>query len=420
MSRIEAGPHEPRVALPVGAIALVILINLLNHVDRRILSGVFPLIQLEWALTDTQLGMLASIYTIGRTAISLPAALLADRYGRLRVIRAATALWSGLVVLSSLAGSYLQLALLRAGVSLADGANGPADIAYISEQVPGRRQGTGLSIYSLGVYLGSGLGVLVGAVVGESLGWRYAFLIPGVFGMMCAILLYRVRGSLLIDRVDAQDGQRISFDRHTARSLFSPTLLWIYLGSAAGVFASTGVATWMPTYLVRYRQMSLSQAGFFAGGMILVAGTLGLLAGGAASDWLAERSPGARRLAAALALALAVPCGWLGIASYSRELALGAISLAGILFIFPVIPILAEVNLLVRETWRATAMAVLGAVTQVFGAVLAAPLVGLLSDRWGLAAGMALVLVVAFVGALLLFASAARPGAYNLPSREGL
>ena len=186
-------------------LALLILssLNLINQIDRRALVTIFPLLKLEWGLSDAQLGLAVSLFTIGRTLISLPAGWLADRKGVLKILQPMVFLWSLFTIASAWAGNFLTFLAFRLGVGLMDGANGPLDLAYLGKVSPHKKRGVFLAIYSIALYIGSGLGIIYSGAVGEHYGWRWVFIIPGLLGLIATGALFLLPRDSTTDIKDA-------------------------------------------------------------------------------------------------------------------------------------------------------------------------------------------------------------------------
>lgn len=385
------------------ALSLLLAIHLLNHLDRHILTAVFPLIQAEWQLNDAQLGLAATLVSLGRVLVMFPAGWLADRRGRLWMLRLADASWGGLAVLSGLAGQFWQFLLLRAGVGLADGANGPADIAFLSEAFPQERRGRAVALYSLGMYTGSTLGFAFGAVVGEQWSWRLAFVVPGLLGCLLGGLVFRLRAPDTWTAAPGDTPGARAAPLRLTRAMASRPVVGGLLGGVFGLMALTALMSWTPTFMYRYHGSSVAQAGLASSLVFLPAGVLGTLLGGWLSDRWVRVNPAARFYSAALGLWLGLPAAALAVFAPSWLLYLLSAFLAGICLSSFLIPF----NVLAQESaapaWRATTMAV-ALLTSQLGGSIGVGLVGLLSDASDLRTAMLLPLAAALLAGLSFLA----------------
>jgi MFS family permease len=382
----------------LSALLLLALINLLNHVDRRALVTLFPLIKLEWGVSDAQLGLAVSLLTLGRALMAFPAGWLADRLGILRVLRTAALLWAALAALSGRAGSFAVFIGLRTGVGLMDGANNPLDLAYLGKNSPKSSRGVYLAVYSMALYFGSGLGLVYAGAFGERYGWRWALALPGLLGLLAAL------GLFLLPKQARPPGQAPAPQKSGDFSwLLAKPLPVIFLGGALGVFATTALVSWLPSYLTRHYELSLTQAGLVTG-VLIPASVLGTLAGGLLSDRLGKRDASARfRLSGGmLVLAMAFGLGGLSMPDLTGTVAFFFLSAFSITV--PVSPLLVLVQGAVPGERLATAQAAFGLATQVLGAAPATSLVGLLSDQLGLRLALVLPFIAAGLGGVLIAA----------------
>jgi MFS transporter, Spinster family, sphingosine-1-phosphate transporter len=379
------------------ALVLLALVNLLNQADRRALVTLFPLIQGEWGLSDAQLGLAVSLFTLARAVTVLPVGWLADRKGILRILQPAVLFWSLLAVISAWMRNFGAFVGLRSGVGALDGANNPLDLAYLGRISPKARRGLYLAVYSAALYIGSGVGVIYAGVIGERFGWRLALAIPGVLGVLLAVGLFS------LPKIDS--GQAPITPLGKVRDLgwlLNQKLLLIFISGAFGMFASTALVSWLPSYLVRYFDLSLARAGLLTGGLIIPASIVGALLGGQLSDRLGEKNIHLRYRLSFAGLILAMAFGLVGLMLSDLALTMALFFLCALSFTVPVSPMLVLVQAAVPAERLATTQAAFGLVAQVAGAAPATALVGLLSDRVGLHWALTLPFVACGLGGLLI------------------
>src|SRR5271170_4067739 len=163
---------------------ILMLVNFVNYVDRQIVFALFPSIRRDFSLSYVQLSYLATAFTVVLSLASFPLGMLADRVSRRAVISAGVLFWSGATFFSGLAGSFRSLLLARGLVGVGEAAYTPAGTAVISatfpQEVRARVQGT----FDLGMFMGGAVGIALGGIVAQWLGWRAAFLMVGVPGLL--------------------------------------------------------------------------------------------------------------------------------------------------------------------------------------------------------------------------------------------
>ena len=169
---------------------MLLLVYVSSHIDRQIMGILIEPIKAEFALSDTQLGFLSGIaFAIFYATLGLPVALWADRGNRRNIIALAITIWSVMTALCGFVGNFLQLVLCRIGVGVGEAGSSPPSHSMISDLYPPEERSSALGVYALGVYIGVMLGFLIGGFVAEYVGWRYAFLIVGLPGIIIALFV---------------------------------------------------------------------------------------------------------------------------------------------------------------------------------------------------------------------------------------
>lgn len=374
---------------PRTILAFLFAVNLLNYIDRQILYAVFPPIQAELSLSDTQLGLLASAFMWVYLSTAPIFGLLADRWSRPRLMGLGVAIWSVATAVSGVARTHGGLLLGRAAVGIGEASYGSVAPALLSDAFPAARRGSALAYFSMAIPVGSALGYLLGGFLQRALGWRAAFCIVGVPGLLLAWSVARLadppRGGQ--DAATAPgDGSSAPQVRDYLALLRTPSYVLNCLAMTAMTFAVGGLAAWVPTYLVRIRGMELSQANLAFGLLTLIAGVGGTLLGGWLGDRLLPRYPTAYFLVSGVGLLLSVPCAAAVILVQDGPGVLGAIFLAEVLIFLNTGPLNAIIANVSRAEVRATAYAVNILVIHALGDAVSPTIVGMLSDRVGLAA----------------------------------
>ncbi|HWP34199.1 MAG TPA: MFS transporter, partial [Thermodesulfobacteriota bacterium] len=180
------------MSAPGRALALLFAVNLLNYLDRYVVPPLVPLLQADFALSDRELGLLASAFLLVYTALSPLVGLAADRMRRKGLLAAGVALWSLATAAAAFAGSYPALLATRALVGIGEATFGTLAPTWIADLVPPERRGRALAVFFVAMPLGGALGYVVGGAVGGTLGWRPAFLVAGLPGLLLAAAVLRL------------------------------------------------------------------------------------------------------------------------------------------------------------------------------------------------------------------------------------
>jgi MFS family permease len=305
---------SPRTPFPGAraSLALLLGINLLNYLDRYVLSAVEPLIRAEFFAKDdptanTKMGLLATAFMVTYMAAAPVFGWLADRMRRWLLISIGVAVWSLASGGSGLAMSFSALLLLRIAVGIGEAAYGPSAPALISDMYPVERRGTVLSWFYVAIPVGSALGFVLGGAVAQAFTWHWAFLITAPPGLLLAFLcLFRKeppRGG-----ADAGSQNRRAGLRDYVDLLRIPSYTLGVAGMTAFTFALGGISFWMPTYVHEHRgQPDLAHVNLIFGGITVVAGLTATLTGGWLADRLRARLPGSYFLVSAGGMVLGLP-----------------------------------------------------------------------------------------------------------------
>ncbi len=165
-------------------LALLVLLYVINYIDRQILSVLLEPIKQELEVSDTAMGLLTGLaFALFYTTAGIPIARWADRGSRRKVVVVGVVVWSAMTALSGLARNFVQLALARVGVGIGEATLSPAAHSLISDAFPPERRATALGIYNIGGNVGIMLGFMLGGWIGEAFGWRMAFFVVGLPGL---------------------------------------------------------------------------------------------------------------------------------------------------------------------------------------------------------------------------------------------
>jgi len=387
-------------------LAFLFGVNLLNYIDRQILYAVFPPLQAELGLSDTQLGLLASAFMWVYLSTAPIFGLLADRWSRPRLMSLGVGIWSVATGLSGMVRHFGELLLGRAIVGVGEASYGSVAPALLSDHFPPAERGRTLAVFSMGIPVGSALGYLLGGALEGAFGWRAAFFVVGLPGLVLAWRVGRlsepIRGGL--------DGVNRAADRAARPGpgdylelLRTPSYILNCLAMTAMTFAVGGLAAWFPTYLTRVRGMDLPQANLIFGLLTLVSGVGGTVAGGWLGDRLLRRIPAAYFLVSGVGLALSAPCTAAVLLLQDRLWVLSAIFVAEVLIFLNTGPLNAIIANVSRAEVRATAYAANIFVIHALGDAISPTIVGILSDWKGLAAAFWIAPAMLVLAALFCF-----------------
>jgi predicted MFS family arabinose efflux permease len=306
----EASAPQP---VPTGswyALVVLTLIYACHYLDRSIISIVAEPIRREFGLTDSQVGLLTGLaWGVSFALAGLPFGYLSDRINRRRLLSVVVVTWSSMTALAGMAQSYATLLVTRVLLGGAEAGGSPTAMSMISDLFPARLRSTALGIYYLGAGIGAAASAVIGALVAMKYGWRAAFLVAGLPGILLGLLVWFTlrdvsHGATELDHADVA----APLAGAVFRFMFSQRAVLSLIVAVAMVSAGmAAIGAWLPALLMRSHGMSLGNAGLVTALTFGLFGSLGTLVGGMAADRLA-RHGAARRLWFCAAMALiAVP-----------------------------------------------------------------------------------------------------------------
>jgi MFS family permease len=401
-----ASGHTAFYAWTVFALTFGLMLS--DYVSRQVITPIFPFLKQEWALSDVQLGALVSVVALIVGVASIPIALLADRWGRVKSITAMAGLWGIATIGCGLAQNYGQMMAARALVGLGEAGYGSAGSAILFHVFPKRRHAMIGGAFLAAALFGSVGGVVAGGLLSTHYSWRHAFFVVGAAGLVLVAvypLVVRDYRTVALVAKDATGERRMRVGE-IVRALFATrTAVFTYLASGFQMFILGVVNAWIPSYMSRYYGLAPDQAALQAGIVVLVAG-IGMIACG----WMVDRSgqrdqrnklrvPAAFAFAscALLVLAFALPP---GAVQYALILcgvfvAGGHSGAAG-----------AVISDVTHPGLRATALATVVLGNNLLGFAPGPVVVGQLSDAFGLKAALTVAPLVCLVAAAFFLLAA--------------
>lgn len=365
-------------------LTMLLIVCAVNYADRSVVGAVAEPLRRDLGINDTQLGLLQGLsFALLYSVLGIPFARLAERHNRIRILAAATTLWSAMTVLCGAAASFMQLLLIRIGVGVGEaGFMAPAS-SLIGDHFPREKRAMATSIMMLGVPLGALVGAVGGGVIAETLNWRWAFVIMGAPGILVALVLWLTlreppRG--LGDAMPDTDGHVPTLSE-VARKVFAhPVFCHVLAGGTLASFGLHGLGQFLGVYFARVHQLPLSEAGSLFGMLTFVSVSGGLLIGGSLAGRLGRRDLAWYALIPAIGTFLAAPLYFMALSRVDLTFNIAMLGVAGICLLFHYGPGLAIVQNLASARSRASTIAIYSLVVNAIGMALAPTLVGLFSD----------------------------------------
>jgi len=370
---------------------LLFLANLFNFFDRTIPAIIIEPIRLEWSLSDFQIGLIGTAFTLVYAIAGVPLGRLADTGARRKIMGWGLALWSGLTAVNGLAWNFTSFLMVRMGVGIGEASYAPAANSLIGDLFPAHKRARAMGIFMLGLPLGLLLAFFsIGALVKAFDSWRAPFFIAALPGLLLALLMFSIREPAR----GAAETVRVGVEpvaRPVRKVLAIRTFWWLVLAGLTFNFATYACNSFMVPMLQRYFLLPLQQAAVATGLIVGLTGLVGLTLGGWIADRLHQKSERGRLLFGAFSMLLAALA--TGTALLLGQVSIGlfvALFSFGWLFAYNFYTcVYTAIQDVVEPRLRATAMALFFAGLYLLGGGLGPVVVGLLSDHFAQAAMLA-------------------------------
>jgi MFS family permease len=361
---------------------ILFAINLLNFYDRHIFGALAEPIRREWSLSDSQIGWLATAFTLLYAVVGLPLGRLSDRWNRAKLLSWGVAAWSLLTAASGMAWNYGSMFAARLGVGVGEAACAPAANSLIGDLYPSGQRARALAFFMLGLPLGNFLGTFVSGLIAAGYGWRMAFYVACIPGLFIAALALRLpdapRG--------ASENSPMAGRAHEGSPYWTilriPTMCLIIATGALFNFNMYALATFLPAFISRYHSLDLRLSTTIAALAFGLTGVPGLLLGGWAADRAAQFRANGRLLVSFGAMLIAAICLGLAFSQLPGRVTAFVVLLAtGCMIAFAYYAsVYATIQEIVPPSLRGTAMALYFLAMYLLGGSFGPVLTGKLSD----------------------------------------
>ena len=267
------------------------LLYMVNYMDRQVFAVVLEPMKLELELTDSQAGVINTVFLLSIALFSVPAAFVIDRWSRRKALSIMAILWSVFTFVTGLGKSFIGVLLPRTVVGVGEAGFSAGGTAMISAAFPKESRSKALGVFNAFITLGAGLGMIIGGKIATAHGWRTPFFIFAVPGVILGIITLFLRDYKTVKEVD-ESGKQASFIDLAKRLFKIPTLKWLYIGFAMQNVLAFSYLSWTPAFLMRSQGVSAAQAGMTVGIISLMAIIGAPLGGFLADTWQKKNSRG--------------------------------------------------------------------------------------------------------------------------------
>ncbi len=301
-------PSTDDRALRTRVLLLLLFAYIFNFIDRNIVGVLAVPIREEFGLSDTALSHLGVAFGIFYAVIAIPIAWAADRKSRVNIIAGAVALWSLFTAACGLVQNYTQLVVARMGVAVGEAGGIAPSYSLISDYFPREQRSRALAFFSLGIPIGSALGVFFGGWLAAHLSWRSAFVIVGLLGLPAAIADQAADPGAGARPLRCRARARLRPCGDVARALIGTPSFWLLsFGAASGSILGYGLIFWLPSFFNRSFGLAVEDVGWFYGSIVLVGGAAGTWLGGWLGDRAGPSRPGGYALIPAVCFLITAP-----------------------------------------------------------------------------------------------------------------
>ncbi len=402
-------------------LVMLTLVYAFNFVDRQLLVILQESIKKEFQLSDTELGLISGfIFAIFYIALGMPIARYADKGNRRNIVAGSLGLWSIMTAISGYAGNFIQLLLARMGVGVGQAGESPSSHAMISDYFPLEKRSTALSIYSTGLYIGILIAFLMGGYLNQHFGWRTAFLVIGIPGIIFSLLFYVTvkepkRGAT--DVRETTSGK--SYSLNTALKLLFSNKIFLFLAIAIAlhIFCIYALLNWAPSFLSRLHGMKSIDIGVSLGLIFGVSGAIGTYVRKLLTDRLGKKDKRYYLRVPAYSILISILFTAGALFLQNNYLTLFCLGVSAFLQSMYLGPFIAVAHSLVAASMRALSSAIVFFMLNLFGLGFGPLVVGIISDllkpsmgieslRWALS----IILLLNVASAALFFAAARKIG----------
>ncbi len=385
-----------------ATVALVLLtgLNLVNYIDRYVLPGVQEMVKSEFHVSDERLGSLATWFFLTYIIAAPATGWLGDHFPRKPLIVVGALFWSGVNLFTAMVHSFDALLVRHAALGIGEASFGIFGPAVLADFYPPEQRNRALTIFNVAIPVGAAIGYAAGAALGQAHGWRSAFYVSAIPGLLLALaILFFMREPQRGGTDSAAEKEQGSKTDRYLGLLKNPAYMWATLGYAMATFTIGGISTWIPTFLQRTAHQTAAHAGFTIGAMTAVTGLLGTAAGGwLAQRWL-KRDHRALYWVSALGAGLCIPFALLCFFGPLKTM-LPALALAQFTLFLGSGPVNAAIVNSVSAQVRATALAGQLFLIHLLGDVPSPRIIGFVSDRSNLSWGLGVTVLALVLSSL--------------------
>lgn len=387
--------------------SLLFLLYMFDYVDRMIVGSLFPFIKEDWGVTDAELGLLVSAVYWAIVALTFPISVLVDRWSRKRTIGVMATVWSLATAACAIVPGFGQLLITRTAIGVGEAGYAPGGSAMISAMYPKEKRSWIMGLWNAAIPLGSAIGVGLGGIIAANWGWRHAFGIVAIPGLIIAILFFFVKDykTVSLSTVESTVGGKEERKKMSTRDIFNefikkPALILTYFGFAGMVFVTTSLLTWLASYFNRMYDLPMEKASTKASLVMLLA-LVGAPLGGYLTDRWRRKRESARLLFPGIAALLTGVLCFLSFVVFEGTSQYICLLFMGVTVTSFIPGAAAATQDLIHPGLRATSYASAVVVQNLLGASMAPIVIGWISNKTDLPTALSILPVFLLVASAL-------------------
>jgi predicted MFS family arabinose efflux permease len=393
---------------------LLWLLYFFDYVDRMVVVSLFPFLKADWGLTDAQCGAMVSAVYWAIILFSFPISIIIDRWSRKKSIGIMAVLWSIATAACALTKNFGQLFAARTLIGIGEAGYAPGGTAMISALYPEKKRAFMVGIWNASIPIGMAAGIVIGGLIASHWGWRHAFGIVALPGLVIAVLFFFVKDyktvglGKTVDRGQAEKESDPAMQRMSKMDIVrafagTPSLLMTYFGFAGMMFTSISMSTFLPTYFQRVHGFPLQKATLLASGIMLTSIIGSPLGGWIADTWM-KKNIKARLLVPSVSALLSAILFLGGFQFFSGGMVqYGVFLLAGIASIAWASSAIAVTQDVVHPGLRAISYALCVIVQNLLGSALGPVVTGAFSDRFGILTALKIASMTSLISCVLFY-----------------
>lgn len=387
---------------------LLFLLYMFDYIDRVIVTSMFTSIEKDWGISHTKSGLLVSAVYWSIVLFTFPVSILVDRWSRRKTIGLMATLWSIATALCALTGNFMQLFMARILIGVGEAGYAPGGTAMISGMYPQDRRAKMMGLWNASIPLGTAIGVLLGGIIATHWGWRHAFGLVALPGMIVAVIFFFVKDYKTIDLSITVKNEKIKMKTKDIFQEFltRPSLIFTYFGITLVIFVTTSLITWLATYFQVSRNMAQDKAGMLTGSVMALA-IIGAPLGGYIADRWRKTNIRARLFFPTFSTLTSAVFLFSALYIFKGTMQLVMFLCMGIVITSFISAAAAVTQDVVHPGLRAVSYAIAVVIQNLLGASTAPLVLGMIYDRTNIQTAMS-ILPFILVGASVLFYAASR------------